>query len=63
MEPDSMTDAVGNEGFLPGAVDPDTAALTCVEHHAHSGSQGVLLIAEAAADIGFDDLNIRPRAA
>ena len=64
MEPDSMTDAVGNKGLLPGAVHADAAS-------PHLGRapgaqrlvQGVLLIAEAAADIGLDDLNIRPRAA
>lgn len=62
MEPDGVTDAVGDEGLLPGAVDPDAAA---VDLRGAPGAQrlvqGVLLIAEAAADIGLDDLNIRPR--
>ena len=64
MEPDSMTDAVGNESLLPGAVDPDTAAVDLRGAPGAKGLiQGILLIAEAAADIGLDDLNIRPRAA
>lgn len=62
MEPDSMTDAVGNESLLPGAVDPDTAAVDLRGAPGAKGLiQGILLIAEAAADIGLDDLNIRPR--
>ena len=64
MEPHGMTDAVGDEGLLPGAVDPDTAA---VDLRGAPGAKGliqrVLLVAEAAADIGLDDLHIRPWAA
>ena len=64
MKPDGVADAVGDEGLLPGAVHADAAS-------PHLGRapgaqrlvQGILLVAEAAADIGLDDLDIRPGAA
>ena len=61
MEPDGMADAVGNEGLLPGAVDPDAAAVDLRGAPGAKGLiQGVLLVAEAAADIGLDDLEHPP---
>ena len=61
MESDGVAHAVGDEGLLTGAVHPDAAP-------AYLGGtpgtqrlvQRVLLVAEATADVGLDDLNIRP---
>ena len=64
MEADGMADAVGDEGLLARAVEPDAApadlrAAPCAQRFI----QRVLLVSEAAADVGLDDLHIRPRAA
>ena len=54
--------AVCDKGFLPGAVDadgktPDRFGTPGTERFV----QDVLLVAEAAADIGLDDMDITPR--
>ena len=63
VEADSVAHAVGDERLLAGAVHADAAA---AHLRAAPGAQrliqGVLLVAEAAADVGLDDLNIRPGA-
>ncbi len=61
MEADGVAHAVGDEGVLPRDVQLDQAA---AELHADPGNQrlieGVLLVAEAAADIGLDDTDAAP---
>ena len=61
VEPDGMAHAVGDERLLSCAVDADAPA---VDLRGAPGAkrliERVLLVAEAAADIGFDDLNVRP---
>ena len=64
VEADGVAHTVGDEGLLTGAVHPDTAA---VDLRGAPGAQGfiegVLLVAEAAADIGLHHPDIAPRAA
>ena len=61
MEADGVADAVGHEGVLAGNVDLDQAA---AQLHGQPGCQrlieGVLLVAEAAADVGLDDADPAP---
>ena len=64
VEPDGVAHPVGDEGFLPGAVDADAAALDLGGAPGAQGLiQGVLLVAEAAADIGLYHPDIAPGAA
>ena len=62
VEPDGMAHAVGDERLLSCAVDADAPA---VDLRGAPGAkrliERVLLVAEAASDIGLDDLNVRPR--
>ena len=61
MGADGVTDTVGDKGFLPGA-------LQLYQPAAHHGGapraqgliEGVLLVAEAAADVGLDDPHLAP---
>ena len=61
VEPDGVAHAVGDERLLSCAVDADAPA---VDLRGAPGAkrliERVLLVAEAAADIGLDDLNICP---
>ena len=58
---DGVAHPVGDKGVLPGDVNLDQVA---PQLHAQPGAQGlvehVLLVAEAAADVGLDDLNPAP---
>ena len=64
VEADGVAHSVGHEGLLTCTVQTDAAA-------AHLGGapgaqglvEGVLFVAEAAADIGLDDLHVSPGAA
>ena len=61
VEADGVADAVRDEGLLPAAVHPDAAPA----HHggapgAEGLVEGVLLVAEAAADVGLDDVDVCP---
>ena len=59
-----MADAVGHERLLPGAVDAHGAAAHLRGAvGAQRLVQRILLVAEAAADIGLDNMDIRPRTA
>ena len=64
MDADGVADAVGDEGLFAGAVELDGAAIDLL---AAPGAQrlikGILLVAEAAADVRLDDADVRPRAA
>ena len=61
VEADGVAHAVRDERLLPGAVDTDAAAAHLRGAPGAQGLiQGVLLVAEAAADVGLDDLNVRP---
>ena len=61
VEADGVADAVGDERLLTGAVHADaTAAHLRGAPRAQRLVQGVLLVAEAAADVGLDDLHVRP---
>ena len=64
VEPDGVAHAVGDEGLFARAVDADTLS---VDLRGAPGAkrlvQRVLLVAEAAADIRLDDLNVRPGSA
>ena len=62
VEPDGMAHTVGDKRFLARAVDADAPAVDL--RGAPSAKrliERVLLVAEAAADIGLDDLNVCPR--
>ena len=64
VEPDGVAHPVGDEGFLPGAIDADAAALDLGgAPGAQRLVQGVLLVAEAAADIGLYHPDVAPGAA
>ena len=64
MDADGVADAVGDEGLFAGAVELDGAAVDLLTA---PGTQrlikGILLVAEAAADVRLDDADVRPRAA
>ena len=64
VDADGVADAVGDEGLFAGAVELDGAAIDLL---AAPGAQrlikGILLVAEAAADVRLDDADVRPRAA
>ena len=61
VELDGVTDPIADEGVLPGDVDlhQPTAQLPA-DPGAEGLVQGVLLVAEAAADVGFDDADGAP---
>ena len=63
VESDGVAHTVGDEGLLTGAVHPDAAT---VDLRGAPGAQGliegILLIAEAAADVGLHHPDIAPRA-
>ena len=62
MEADSMTHTVGNKGLLTGAVHADAA--TAHLRGAPSAQrliEGILLVAEAAADVGLNNADVGPR--
>ena len=62
VEPDGMAHTVGDKRFLARAVDADAPAVYLRRAPgAKRLIERVLLVAEAAADIGLDDLNICPR--
>ena len=64
VESDGVAHTVGDEGLLTGAVDPDAVAVDLRGAPSAQGLiQGVLLVAEAAADIGLHHPDIAPRAA
>ena len=61
VEADGVAHAVRDERLLPGTVDTDAAAAHLRGAPGAQGLiQGVLFVAEAAADVGLDDLNVRP---
>ena len=61
MDIEGMADPVADEGFLAGAVQHDAAASHLnAEPGAERLVQRVLLVAEAAADIGLDDTDLSP---
>ena len=64
MESDRVTHTVGDEGLFTRAVDTDTASADLRRApRAERLIQCVLLIAESASDIRFDDTDIAPRSA
>ncbi len=61
MGPDGVTDAVGDEGLLPGTLQLDQPPAHLGRAPGAKGLiQRVLLIAEAAADVRLDDADLAP---
>ena len=64
MEADSMTHTVGHKGLLTGAVHTDAApAHLRGAPSAQRLIERILLVAEAAADVGLDNADVGPRTA
>ena len=64
VEADGVADTVGDKGLLPGAVHADAPAVHLGRAPGAQGLiQSVLLVAEAAADVGLHHPDVRPRAA